>query len=164
MTTEAVTPVDTVRPVERVVLTDEEWVELVRKTRARKSNEKSEFRLLCEETYQEYGCRVPLPNVTEMTAKQFARSAFFSECIAGRIYRSGVPDPVNPEKTITIMGWWYGDGKWIGLSHDYWAGTVRYWHGFLCEHQYRSLPQRWNCYHEAICVKCGHYDAYDSSG
>ena len=162
MTTEAVTSAEASPSVERVVITDEEWADLVRTTRARKAYEKSEFRLRCEETYREYGCRVPLPNVTEMTVQEFARSGFFSQCIAGRIYRSDVPDPSNPGKTITIMGWWYEDGTWIGLSRDYWVGTVRYWRGCLCDHQYRGLPQRWNCYHESICVKCGHYDAYDS--
>jgi len=153
---------EAVIPSELVTRTDDAWAELVVTTRSRKSTEKSEFRKLCEETYQEYGGRVPLPEAKEMTVREFARSAFFSECISGRIYRSNVPDPADPEKTITIHGWWYDDGKWIGLSHDYWAGTVRYFRGALCEHQYKSLPQRWNCYHEAICVKCGHYNAYDS--
>lgn len=164
MTAEAVTPAETVRPDARVFLTDEEWADLVRKTRARKSNEKSEFRLLCEETYEKFQHKIPLPEPKELTTGQFAQSGFFSEVPEGMFYRWDVLDPANPGKTVTIQGWWFDDGKWIGLAHHYWDGTVRFFRGAICEHQYRSLPQRWNCYHEAICVKCGHYDAYDSSG
>lgn len=158
MTAEAVTP------PEKVMISDEAWAELVRKTRSRKATEKSEFRLQCEKTYETFGHGVQLPDPTEMTAGQFARSEFFGEVPQGMFYRWNVPDPANAGQTIRIQGWWFADGTWIGLAHDYWASTVRFFRGALCDHEYRSLPQRWNCYHERICVTCGHYDAVDSSG
>ncbi|NLX50037.1 MAG: hypothetical protein GXY82_09270 [Methanospirillum sp.] len=156
MTAEAVSPPG------RVTISDEAWAELVRKTRARKATEKSEFTLRCEETYTVFGNGIPEP--TELTIAEFARSGFFSQVPAGMFYRWNVPDPATPGQTIRVQSWWFADGTWIGMAHDYWASTVRFFRGALCDHQYRSLPQRWNCYHEAICVKCGHFDAYDSSG
>ena len=132
-----------------------------------------------------YGhCNGALPNMKEITEKDFARSTFFSytpEYIGYRQISSEsmlaaglTPDKTqNGRPTITRCQFYvFYNGTGIGMSHDYWGGKVRYFSFAVCDHVYRDpnetdfangCPRPARCFHVSVCTKCDFVSVVDSS-
>lgn len=80
---------------------------------------------------------------------------------------------ITSSKTyIEVQLHYFWDGTGVGISTDYWKGTVQYYR-FGCVHDYHELSQEecrtrniyhaGRCWHVRECSRCKHLDAIDSS-
>lgn len=80
----------------------------------------------------------------------------------------------DPELQTAFI-WPDGDGNWLVSGPDKREGwevypsrligwkKMRYFRLYACRHDFEELPQKYNCYHEYRCKKCGHTYAVDTS-
>lgn len=108
------------------------------------------------------------PGWREISEKEFAKSAYFSEVPAMRETRqmieSGTKDPAKlflqngqPVYMSAVL-YHYGDKTGVAIFGDYWSGKVRYFK-FGCNHAYRDLQRdeasRLGSFGPSlVCTKC----------
>ena len=112
----------------------------------------------------------PLPNMKEMTEKEFAQSMFFTYTPDYHFYRQinrveKLPLGLAPGPKgggLHVHCYVFFDKTGIAFASDYWAGKVRYFHFAVCEHEFTE-KNIGRCLHKYTCVKCGFNKEVDSS-
>lgn len=119
-----------------------------------------------------------LPNLTELTAEEFAQSGFFTWGIIGVEFRQIDPKRLNEGKLLGIPFSVYTTANVFHVNspnengfvliNDYWAKKLRYFRFTKCVHDYEEVTGKngmpvWNCYHYYKCRKCGKPYEVDSS-
>ena len=130
------------------------------------------------------GYNDPLPNMREITEKEFAQSHFFSYDAVGYGHKQILPTPlrkagVEPATNghhdcmTSVKYFVYHDGTGVAMTSDYWAGKVRYFHFAVCDHEMvelsgaecdaKGIQHYGRCWHVRECKKCGYVQSSDSS-
>jgi hypothetical protein len=120
------------------------------------------------------GYNDPLPNMVELTEKEFARASAltYPEQLSG--YRQIVNPKFNNGKVLSLTFFVTNRQDMSGwaISTDYWAGKVRFFKFAACRHEFReSGPEDWAngvpksrmCLSVSVCKKCGYVREIDSS-
>lgn len=120
------------------------------------------------------GYNDPLPNMVELTEKEFAKASLLSYPEQLVDYRQIVHPSINGGKMLGITFFVTNRKDMSGwaISTDYWQGKVRFFKFAACQHKFReSGPEDWAkgiaksrmCYHVSVCEKCGYVSEIDSS-
>ncbi len=139
-----------------------------------------ENRVLVKEHEKEWGrYNDSLPNLTEITAEEFAQSGFFTWNIQGFEFRQVDPERIDQSKLlypikhfINFRIFYLNSPNESGfvMANDYWGKKVRYFKFANCFHDYKEISAKeagkpaWNYYHYYKCTKCGQHNEVDSSG
>lgn len=112
-------------------------------------------------------------NWHEITEEEFAKSMFGSYTPMYIDYKQIIDRDSPGRSMLPVKLFLMHDGTGFGMNFDYWGGKVRYFR-FGCEHKYselsaqecreRGISHFGKMYHVEECSKCGHIDAYDTSG
>lgn len=117
----------------------------------------------------------PLPNMKEISEKEWAQSFFFQYAAECRGYRQisnieeliavGIRPAESGGRPCMMPIHWYAffDKTGIAFFSDWWAGKVRIFKFAVCEHAYTE-KNIGHCLTRYTCSKCGHSKDIDSSG
>ena len=105
------------------------------------------------------------PNMKKVTMKEFVQSKFFHWDAKKSDWRQVTEKhPIfNPKGGFFhLMIFWYYDGTYVAMHDDFWAGTIDYYNGCICEHDNEAVTIG-RCLTRYTCKKCGFVEEVDSS-